>query len=105
MILVNVPGGQTTLIITILVVAGLTFLGAVALDPLPDFLRTFLGYLFSIVLIIIGFGGLFVGGAFEIPLAVQGIYVFDPMSMGWMAIGAVSFIIGAIQLRQTNLRR
>jgi hypothetical protein len=102
---VTVPGGQTTIIIVLLLVAALTFLGAVVFDPLPSKLRMFCGYLCAGLLILIGLGGLYVGCSFEVPLVFQGIYIFDPISMGWIAIGAIALVVGAIILRQTYVHR
>lgn len=105
MIIKNIPSGQSTFIIVLVVVAALTFLGAVAFDPLPPTLRVAGGYFCAIVLILIGIGGLYLGCSFEVPLVFLGVYIFDPTSMAWIAIGAISFVVGAIILRQTYVQR
>jgi hypothetical protein len=105
MIIKNVLDGQSTVIIALVLVAALTFLGAVAFDPLPPRLRVAGGYFCAILLVLIGIGGLYLGCSFEVPLVFLGVYIFDPTSMAWIAVGAISFIVGAIILRQTYVQR
>jgi hypothetical protein len=100
----NIPSGETSLFIAIVAVGALAYLGSIAFDPLHPTPRAIAGYVCGAAIIAIGVIGLYIGGSFEVPLMLEGVYIFVPVRVGWIGLGFISLGVGAILLRQAFTR-
>lgn len=96
---------SSTLFGAILAVGVLSFLGTVAFDPMHPAPRVIAGYVCGAALILIGAFGMYYGASYELPLVLQGAYVFETFHMEWLGLGLISIVVGALILRQAYLRQ
>lgn len=96
---------NSSLVLAIIAVGGLTYLGTVAFDPTHPTPRLVAGYVCGWALTLIGAGGLLFAAQFELPLLLQGLYVTDAIHMEWLAIGILALFVGAVIVRQAYRRR
>lgn len=96
----DVLGHSSTLFSTIVIVGVLAYLGAIAFDPTHPAPRIIAGYVCGFTMLVIGLVGLYYGASFEAPLALQGAYVFNPLRMEWIAVGALAVVVGFLLVRQ-----
>jgi hypothetical protein len=94
----------STLIIAIVIVAALAYLGTNVVSPSNTELRRLVGYLASIVLVVIGAGSFVFGASKEVVLLLEKVYDFDAFRIEWMFVGLLAIIVGLLLARQ-SLRR
>jgi hypothetical protein len=94
----------STLIVAIIVIAALAYVGTNAISPSNIALRRLVGYLASIVLVVIGVGSFFFGASKEVVLVLEKVYEFDAFRIEWMFVGLLALIVGMLLARQ-SLRR
>lgn len=94
----------STLVGAIIVIAGLAYLGTNAINPANIELRRLVGYLTSIVLVVIGAAGFLFGASKELVLLLAKAYVFDTFRIEWMVVGLMAIVVGLLLAHQ-SLRR
>lgn len=91
---------NSTLLISIIIVAALAYLGSNVISPSNMSLRRLVGYITSIALLLIGACGFYFGASKEVTLLFAHTYVFDLYRIEWIVVGALSIIVGLLLGRQ-----
>lgn len=95
---------NSTLIVSIIIIAALAYIGTIAISPSSVQLRRFVGYLSSAVLVIIGAVGFYFGASKEVTLVLAHVYVFDIFRVEWIVVGLAGIVVGMLLAFQ-SLRR
>lgn len=93
---------NSTLIGSIILVAALAYIGTNVVSASNVALRRLVGYMTSILLVLIGLSAFYFGASKQVTLILAHVYIFDIYRIEWMVVGVLALAVGLLLARQSR---